>query len=90
MTERARSAARTVDDGHDEQAFEIARGVVARQLRRGRELTDGRAEVDAQLVSGLPRLRKILNVYNPPDADIDAFELRVGKGCRFASHCAET
>ena len=32
------------------------------------------------LIGGLPRLGKVLNVDNPPDPDIDAFELGGRKG----------
>jgi hypothetical protein len=58
---------------------EIALDVVFRDL--GRRFPDAqfRAKIDAQLIGGLPRLGKILNVDNPPDADVDTFELGVGK-----------
>ena len=69
---------------------EIALDVVFRDLGRRFPDAEVRAEIDAQPIRGLPRLGKVLNVDNPPDPDVDAFELGVGKGCRFASHCAET
>ena len=49
-----------------------------------------RSEVDPQLVGRFPRLRKIEDLDDAADADVDPLELGVRKACSAVTHCVET
>src|SRR5205823_11979435 len=73
-------ARREVDHRQYQLPHEIGLVVVLRYLR-ARALQAQLAEVDAQLVSGLARLGKVVDLHDAADADVDLGEVVVGDHC---------
>src|SRR6266568_8136023 len=75
--ERGDLAWREVHHGEHQLAQEIALRVMLRDLR-ARRLDAELAEVDAQLVGGLLRPGEVVDLHDPPHADVDLREIVPG------------